>query len=82
MSVLALSRHVGESVIVAHAGQVMRVEVVNVDRGKVRLAFHADRSFQIDREEIAKQHEQWQSEPGPEEQKALDELEGGKGATF
>ncbi len=52
MSELSLSRRVGESVVVAHGGQLMRVEVVKVDRGKVRLSFHAPQDFRIDRQEV------------------------------
>lgn len=78
MSLLALSRRTGESVVIAHAGQFMRVEIVKVDRGKVRLAFHADADFKIDREEVVQRREQWSAEPGPEEAAALDELLRGK----
>lgn len=79
MPTLALSRHVGEGIIVAHAGEVLRIEIAKVEGDKVRMAFHADRSFRIDREEVVRRRE---SEPGPEEAAELDELRRGKGSAF
>lgn len=47
---LVLSRKLGESVVTAGP---CRVTVVEIRRGKVRLAVEADRSVRVDRQEVA-----------------------------
>ena len=53
MSKLVLTRKRKESIELTINGQVIKVEVVSVDRDKVRLCFDADESVKIDRHEVA-----------------------------
>lgn len=53
MSKLILTRKRKESVELSINGQLVKVEVVSVDRDKVRLCFDADESVKIDRFEVA-----------------------------
>lgn len=53
MGKLVLTRKRKESVELTISGQVVKVEVVSVDRDKVRLCFDADSSVKIDRQEVA-----------------------------
>ena len=53
MGKLILTRKRKESVELSINGQLVRVEVVSVDRDKVRLCFDADHSVKIDRYEVA-----------------------------
>lgn len=46
---LVLSRKVGETIVI---DQKIRIKVVEIDRGKVRLAFEAPPDIRIDRQEI------------------------------
>ena len=50
---LVLSRKVGERVFVGEGAGRTVVTLLEVDRGKVRLGFEADRSIEINREEVA-----------------------------
>jgi carbon storage regulator CsrA len=50
---LALTRNVGESVIIAHQGAIIKVRVVKVQGDVVRLAFGGPDEFEFWREEIA-----------------------------
>ena len=49
MGKLILTRKRKESVELTINGQVVKVEVVLIDRDKVRLCFDADKSVKIDR---------------------------------
>lgn len=50
---LVLSRKLNEkTVIITASGERIEVVLVDIDRGKVRLGFAADRSVQIFREEL------------------------------
>ena len=53
MGKLILTRKRKESVELTINGQLVRVEVVLIDRDKVRLCFDADESVKIDRYEVA-----------------------------
>lgn len=48
---LVLARRVGESVLI---GDDMRVQVVEITSGRVRLGFFGPREVQIDRAEVRK----------------------------
>lgn len=49
---LALTRNVSESVIIGEGDNEVRLTIVSISRGQVRLSFDAPRHIQIDREEI------------------------------
>lgn len=50
---LVLSRKLNEkTVIITPSGDRIEVVIVDIDRGKVRLGFEANRSVQIFREEL------------------------------
>lgn len=50
---LALSRKLGEAVVVGLPdGQQIRVVVLDIDRGKIRLGFEAPRELPIYRQEL------------------------------
>lgn len=49
---LTLSRLAGEVVILTDGNVRIAIEVLDVDRGKVRLKFDAPRNFSINREEV------------------------------
>jgi carbon storage regulator CsrA len=52
-SVLVLTRKLNEEIIVTTAeGKELTLKVVDIDRGKVRLAFVADTSIKIMRSEL------------------------------
>jgi carbon storage regulator len=51
---LVLSRKVGESVIVGQGFEKVKVTVLEVSGGKIRLGFEADASIPINREEVWK----------------------------
>jgi len=52
---LVLARKLREAIIIEHPGLPgpIRISIVDIDRGTIRLAIAADRSVAIDREEIA-----------------------------
>lgn len=54
---LALTRRPGESVVITDqaTGQRIRVGLVMIERGKVKLTFEADRGYRILRSEIQEQ---------------------------
>jgi len=49
---LVLTRKVGETVVVAHNGETLELQVVDVSRGEIRIGFSAPLSFQIRRSEL------------------------------
>jgi carbon storage regulator len=49
---LVLSRKLNERVRVTIGGEVLYVAVVEIEAGKVRLGFEADRSIEVLREEL------------------------------
>lgn len=58
MSRLVLTRKLNESVIIHKDGeQIVLVSIAKIDRNQVRVAFEADNTVQINREETIKSDE-------------------------
>lgn len=51
-TILTLSRNLGEVVVIGTGAGQVRVTVIDIDRGRVRLGFEADRSVPIFRSEL------------------------------
>ena len=63
---LILSRRTDEAVIIGEGDGAVRVMVVEIDRGKVRLGFTALDGVRIDREEVRLRTNAEQAACGPE----------------
>lgn len=60
---LVLSRHAGETLYIGEGENRIRVTVVSVDRGKVRLGIEAPQSLPIYREELEREGQGPSSDP-------------------
>ncbi len=54
---LALTRSVGQQIVIGTGRDMVLIEVVQLDSGRVRLAFDAPRHVLIDRVEVRLQRE-------------------------
>jgi len=59
---LVLGRRVGEEVLI---GEDVRIVVLSVHRGRVRLGIYAPRSVQVDRQEVCERRSREAREPSP-----------------
>lgn len=49
---LVLSRVCEESVTVEHKGETLRVRILHIKQGRVKLGFQGDKSFEVRRSEL------------------------------
>lgn len=77
MSMLVLTRKIGESVVIS---EDVYCTVVGYRNGEVRLAFDAPKSIPVHREEIQRriyrerQNDQWFNDPAPNKESIVDRL--------
>jgi carbon storage regulator len=75
---LVLSRTLGESIVI---GEDIRVTVVDIDRGKVRIGIEAPREVLIYREELLPLVKKEKSSANDQENRAPGERRGGEART-
>ena len=59
---LVLTRQLWQRIRLKIGDRVIWVQYADLDRGKIRLAFHADKDVQIFREEVLKPEERFQAQ--------------------